>query len=72
MSQDENDPYAYELEYAFEILEPEEGDDSVTLICHPSRKLSLDEYIEALREFLTTFEVEGIMREARDPNGLLN
>lgn len=61
---DDGDPFE-EYSYAFEFIQMEGDSDEITLVCHPSRKLSMDEYIEALYDFLKSFEVEGIMAEAQ-------
>jgi hypothetical protein len=70
---DDSDPYGEEIEYMFEFVQAVGDADTITLVCHSSRKLSMDEYVEALYDFLKKFEVEEILRDAqREPGSLLH
>jgi hypothetical protein len=71
--QDSDDPYAEYLTYEFILIESDEKDNSIQLTCNPSRKLTLDEYIEALKQFISQHEVsEEFAAAQRGPGDLLN
>lgn len=59
---DPDEPDYEELSYTFEIVEPDVSNtDAITLICHPSRRLTMDEYTEALQEFLNRIDIAQTM-----------